>query len=224
MRLSEINHIISNIDIEKCYLIIDVNNNELQVSNIIKFKEIVHEIEKNNIDFLFDEIIEIKETKIYLTDLDKTSMIKKNALQLQGKVVKIKNTLEALSKVLVNITPTSNENSFSIKLPKPNNFEELTKDLSNIQKYIEPVLNDKKINSTVTLNNWEYGSYWIDLIVETGPALSLLASITWTAAYINKELGKAKEQSLYLQRMECGTEHLKKTQEIQLKYMDKLYE
>lgn len=225
MRLSEINYKISQLNIVTHGLLNTYASSDKQkIYNINKFKLLIKEIENKNIDFYEREIAVIKKSLIYETTSD-TLLIE----NIMGNSIKelsdyIINSLDALNIVLNKITPERNENSFLIKLPKPNDFEELIKDMSKIQKYLQLVVSDKKINSSMMINNWEYGSYWIDIIIGTSSALSLIGSITWSAAYISKELQKNKEANLYLEKIGHENEHMKKVKETQIKYIDKLYE
>lgn len=111
-----------------------------------------------------------------------------------------------------------------IKFPTSNDFEELTNDMSKIQKQLQLILNDKKINSSMTINNWENGSYWIDIAMNTEIAISVLASITYAAAYIVKEIRKDQEHQVYIKKLNLAADSLNDMREAQKKYLDGLYD
>ncbi len=227
MRLSEIEYKINSMSENLEYYYVDsdwASTGNYKIKNISAIKNLVIEIENRNFDFYKNEISKIKKSSIYNTTHEFLIVSEDENNLLLRNVNRIVDSLISLSKILPRITPTKNENSFLIKLPQPNNFEDLTKDLTKIQKNINQILIDKKINTTAEINNWEYGSFWIDLVIGTQAALGLLASITWTAAYISKELKKNKEANLYLERIGYGNEHLKTVLETQKVYMEKIYE
>lgn len=227
MRLSEIYFNIDSlsIDLDECFIGTSYSSNDrYRVENIIKFKYLLEEIKSREINFYNEEIARLEKSAIYVTTADNIIVSASDAENIETDAIFIVNSLKSLNLVLSRITPIRNENSFLIKIPEPNDFEELTKDLTKIQKQINLIVSDKKIDTTANINNWEYGSFWIDIVIGTEVALGLLASITWTAAYISKELKKNKEANLYLERIGHETEHMEKVKETQLKYIEQLYE
>lgn len=226
MRLSEINYIINKLTIDGHHLLeeyIGGVNSMYDIRNIKKFKILIQEIEEFNIDFYKAEISIIKKNLIYETTADKLRVPSEARNALIGSSSLIINSLNSLKIVLERITPEKNENSFLIKLPYTNNFEEITKDMSKIQKQLQLILSDEKIDSSMEIKNWEYGSYWIDIAINTQIALSVLGSITYAAAYIVKEIRKDQEHRAYIERLSISTQSIQDLQEAQKKHLDGLY-
>lgn len=225
MRLSEINYYINKLNIEGHVLEYSyLSQTSSMLENIINFKALIKEIEDYTINFYEKEISILKKSEIYETSSNTLSVTVQIRSLLINNAMLIVDSLTSLKVVLERVTPERNENSFLIKLPQSNNFEEIANDMSKIQRQLHLVLSDKKIDSSMHINNWEYGSFWIDIVIGTQLALGLIASITWTAAYIKKELKKNEEANLYLERIGHENEHIKKVQETQKKYIDKIYE
>ena len=225
MRLSEINYIINKLTIDGHHLLeeyIGGVNSMYDIRNIKKFKILIQEIEEFNIDFYKAEISIIKKNLIYETTADKLRVPSEARNALIGSSSLIINSLNSLKIVLERITPEKNENSFLIKLPYTNNFEEITKDMSKIQKQLQLILSDEKIDSSMEIKNWEYGSYWIDIAINTQIALSVLGSITYAAAYIVKEIRKDQEHRAYIERLSISTQSIQDLQEAQKKHLDGL--
>ena len=94
--------------------------------------------------------------------------------------------------------------------------------MNDIQKSLSVIVNDKSIDSSIEIHNWEYGSYWVNLTLGSLFAVQLLGSITWSAAYISTQINKQQEQELYLRQMEARTEMIEEVVETQKVFMEKL--
>lgn len=97
--------------------------------------------------------------------------------------------------------PDQNENSISVKLPNYNDLSDLSVFFSELDKALRQSLVNDVINGKVELQNFDSGSYWVEIIIGGGVALNFVAGLTWTAAVIRKkflegELLKKKVESM----------------------------
>ncbi|OCL97689.1 hypothetical protein AAX29_01842 [Aliarcobacter thereius] len=222
MRLTEINYKIEELDLSNSSIKLTDSNT---LSNLINFKNLIEEIEKYELNFYNTEINKLKNSFIYLTTQDIIKEYTYEKLIYVYNISKyIVDSLNSLKLVLSNILPSPSENELSIKLPTTNNLEDLLKDMSKIEKQLSIIVNDKEVDTYITLSKWEYGSYWIDIAIGTSFAISLIGSISWSAAYISSLIKKNKEHTLYLQKIETDAQMLSAIKEKQLLYLDKLYE
>ncbi|MCT7581569.1 hypothetical protein N5U12_06200 [Aliarcobacter butzleri] len=222
MRLTEINYKIQQLNFENIELLYD---GEFLFENLINFKEFIKQAEEYDLNLYNEKMDILKESFLYSTTQDKISSYfltdNKNIYNIARYIVY---SLNSLKLVFSKILPSPNENELSIKLPTTNNLENLLKDMNKIEKQLSIIVNDKEINTFMTLSKWEYGSYWLDITIGTSFAISLIGSISWSAAYIASLIKKDKEHSLYLQKIETDAQMLSAIKEKQLLYLDKLYE
>ncbi len=222
MRLTEVNYKIEKLNLSNSFIKITEGNT---LSNLINFKNLIGEVEKYELSFYNTEINKLKNSFIYSTTQDSIKEYTYEKLINVYNISKyIVDSLNSLKLVFSKLLPTPDENELSIKLPTTNNFENLLKDMNKIEKQLSIIVNDKEVDTFIKLNKWEYGSYWIDIALGTSFAISLIGSISWSAAYISSLIKKDKEHSLYLQKIETDAQMLSAIKEKQLLYLEKLYE
>ncbi|MFW2235282.1 hypothetical protein ACN4FE_04565 [Aliarcobacter butzleri] len=222
MRISEINYKIQQIDTSKAGITYGTSSSVL--TNLIKFKNLLNELEKNELIFYFDVIKELKSSELYSTTQDSIVTLASDAALIYSQSKYIVDSIHSLKRVFKEIIPISKENELSIKLPNTDNLENLLKDMSKIEKQLSIVVNDSDIQSYIQLSKWEHGSFWIDIIIGTPFAISVIGAITWSAAYISSQIKKNREHTLYLEKIETEVQMLKSIKEKQEQYLDKLYE
>ena len=161
-----------------------------RLNNINNFKDF---LEKIKIIEIYDEEVEyLYNSSLFSTTLDSINLEKAIASELFNKSNYLINSTSSLTVVFNKLLPKSSENSISIKLPEPSDFEELNKLMSTIQKAISQVIVNDTIKGSTKINNWEYGSFWIELILDSQAAVTLIASIAWSAAVISKKINENK--------------------------------
>lgn len=224
MRLTEINYKIQQLSLDKV-AIVYASGSSMMLTNLNRFKELINKIEEYELDFYNDVIEKLYKSPIYSTtqnDISFSSTQEASKVYFNSKY--ILDSLNSLLLVFSKILPTPNENELSIKFPTTQNLEDLLKDMSKIEKQLSIIVNDKEIDTYIQLSKWEYGSYWVDIAIGTSLAISLIGSISWSAAYISTLIKKDKEQLLYLQKIEADVQMLQAIKDKQLAYLDKLYE
>ena len=84
------------------------------------------------------------------------------------------------------------EESMTIKLPDARELRTVANDLERIEKALSQVVNHPSIDGKVEVNTWEPGSLWIEIYLGTMAAVSIVASIAWSAAVISKKRHEAQ--------------------------------
>lgn len=201
MRLSVINKIFQEIN-ENDFLKISGTS----ITNIEKFKQTYKNLTKT--DTFNDELTKINE-------ILNLKHITTNVIQLHevGKVNeitrhsnKILNELRILKKHLQIIAPKSeDEYSLAIKLNNPHNISDITSILNELEQTINLIINHKKIEGHLKINNWEHGSFWIELGVATFAAVKIINAITEAASNIIIKIQEYKKRE-----QELKTGNLKK--------------
>lgn len=84
-------------------------------------------------------------------------------------------------------TTSKNENVINIKLEDTEDMDKLNKNLSKIRNAIIPIICHEEIKGELKVNHWEYGSYWIELSLQTSAAITIISQIVWSAVVIMKK-------------------------------------
>lgn len=207
MRLKEIENYLQQVDFKKVRLNIgELGYGERTLSNINAFKKFLNIMKK--VDIYDDEINLLLESDLYTTTSDNLSTEDTKAIKIYNTAKYLVDSATSLNIVFKKLLPQSNEQSISIKLPKPSDFEALNKTMATVQKSISQIISNETIKGTTNINYWEFGSFWIELILGTQAAVGLIASSVWSAAVISK---KFKENKLFEQQarsMEIKNESL----------------
>ncbi|WP_320033896.1 hypothetical protein [Halarcobacter sp.] len=223
MRLKEIEKILEDIELNNVRL--DIQNLHLsspELINIDSFKFFLETIEI--IDIYKDEIDYIKQSKLYQTTHRQLTLPKKEALDIYNKAKYLIDSAQSLQLVFKKLLPKSNEQSISIKLPEPLDFDSLIKTMATFQKSISQVIINEDINGTLKINHWEFGSFWLELFLGTQAAVALISSIAWSAAVISKKFNENKLLEQTVKSMEIKNESLEDILDSQKKMTNMLIE
>jgi len=207
MRLKEIEKILMNIDLEESGLRMRNHSHDTpDIDNINKFKTFLDKIEE--IEIYQDEIESLRISSLYKTTSDTLEIKKTVANQIYSISKYLIDSATALKLVFNKLLPKSNEQSISIKLPEPSDFEALNKTMAILHKTISQIIVNDTIKGNTKINNWEHGSFWIELILGTQAAVGLVASVAWSAAVISKKFNENKVLEQTVRAMELKNDSL----------------
>lgn len=204
MRLKEIQKILSQIGFNDVGLKYNPRTNV--ISNINSFKWFLNVI--GPISIYDDEITKLHESEIYQTAQDELSVNDEVARKLYRISNYLVNSGSSLVLVFNKLLPDSNAESINIKLPTPSDFEAIIKAMSTIQKSLSQVVVHKDIDGSVRINNWEHGSFWVELILGTQAAVAVVSSIAWAAAVVCKKYNENKILEKTIRAMDIKNESL----------------
>ncbi|MEG1388637.1 MAG: hypothetical protein RSC72_15415 [Algoriella sp.] len=105
--------------------------------------------------------------------------------------------IENFISVLEKTTPTESTDSINIKLPPVEDFDDLSKVSREIHLALTQVILQDEIGGHTKIVSVENGSIWINVFVGS-TAVSVIASIVWSAAVIHKKIleGRILEEQL----------------------------
>jgi hypothetical protein len=224
MRLKQIQKILKQIDFEKCRLEGTFNKlkNHYTFTNINGFKRLL--LELSSLEIYQKEINALNKSEIYLTSNDSLIVEQRAYHHILSLSRYLINSAEPLLRVFENFLPPSDESSVSIKLPDPSDFEALVKSMSILHKVTSQVVINDIIKGHVKISNWEFGSFWIELILGSQAAVALIASISWSAAVITKKYKESEILEKQIRSLEIKNESLEDILESQKKLTNKLIE
>lgn len=204
MRLKEIQLVLSRVNSQEQGLTFDYSNNTL--GNLNKFKGLLSIIEF--VPIYEGVIARMRESELFQTTQNYLSIEREKGLHIYHTASYITDSASSLSRVLGELLPESEESSINVKLPEPNDFEDLIKTMATVQKSLSQVVVHKDIDGSVRINNWEHGSFWVELILGTTAAVSTVSSVIWAAAVISKKLSENEVLEKTVRSLEIKNESL----------------
>ncbi|RLA82972.1 MAG: hypothetical protein DRG78_05730 [Epsilonproteobacteria bacterium] len=161
-------------------------NNRTTIANIISSKIKIQKLE--DLELFKEEIKKLKTSFLFTTSNDSVVVATdKSLVQLKQLINKLVVGSKVLVDVGLTIKPITKEHSISIQLSNTNNLENIITDISALNKYINQVITHKDIDGELTINNWENGSYWLDLSLKSAQAVTLISTIAWSSTVIAKK-------------------------------------
>jgi hypothetical protein len=77
-------------------------------------------------------------------------------------------------------------------MPETKDIKTLYKNLKEFESAFSLLVNNEYIDSTISLENWEHGSFWINLCAGSVLGVSVIASAVWSAAVISKKVSEQR--------------------------------
>lgn len=221
MTLSNIYKILNSIE-EKDYLI----NSSNTITQIKIFKQTYAKLESTKI---FDELLNKMDNALDIK-LINSDAVKLPEMHLVSNIMSINNNIKAeikiLKKYLSQIVPTTskNENIINIKLEDTEDMDKLNKNLSKIRNAITPIICHEEIKGELKVNHWEYGSYWIELSLQTSAAITIISQIVWSAVVIMKKIRESELVEKQIKATDIKNESLEDIMNGQKKLINSLIE
>ncbi|MER2154794.1 MAG: hypothetical protein ABS917_11415 [Solibacillus sp.] len=129
-------------------------------------------------------------------------------------------TLEAFDQAI----PDQQEYSVSVKLPDYKDLDSLGKFFTKLNKSLEQAIVNDKIKGNVTIQNFDSGSLWVELMVGGVIALRFIGAITHTAAVVRNKTFQYKILEQQARTLEIKNDTLTDLQKGLSKSIDVLVE
>ena len=169
---------------------IDANNR--QVSGVSRFRSALQALE--NTGAFEQEIETIKEFKaICLTTEDTVALSATECNQLVNLTNQLLNKVSIADVVLQAILPPQDLNSLSLKLPKINSLKELSAISGKLDKIFDQLLVNDFVEGKASLQNFDTGSEWLEIVFNSTKAVGLFASVVYAALVVKREHIKNQE-------------------------------
>lgn len=119
----------------------------------------------------------------------------------------LKTLIENFLEVLHQTVPQENIDSINIKLPPVNDFDDISKVTREIHLAITQVIYEPEIGGQTKIESVENGSIWFNVLVGSA-AVSIIASMVWSAAVIYKKIMEGKLLSEQVRGLKVKNESL----------------
>lgn len=142
------------------------------------------------LDFLKNEITELSQLENIYYDKSISDRIRvdgnsysnfKNLIKVIAN--KCTATLEAFDQAI----PDQQEYSISVRLPDYKSLDELSKFFSKLNTSLEQAIVNDKIKGKITIQNFDSGSLWVELLLGGASALRFVGTLVRTAAVVRNK-------------------------------------
>lgn len=218
MRVREMAFYIEQIDFDECRL--SLTNGSL--GNIHNYKKAIEILQY--IPILEDDIREILEDDLYSTPQNSLNTSIDNASRLYRQSMNVIQKALLLLSISNDLYPRLSEQTISIKLPDTKDMTSLLKHMKAFESSLSFLVQCSPINSTLTVDNWEHGSFWLNLYAGSILAVAVVSSAAWSAAVISKKMAEAKYVEQQVRVLTIKSDSLEDILEAQKKETDLLLE
>ena len=219
MKIKELKNIFSDIIKELNFEYKENPNNAVTLfTKLTGFRNAINKLETTGL--LTKEVKELHSSVIFTTNRDNASLNTKEARELIIKTDNLYNLVSSLDSTFKEIGGEVNDNSISIKLPEVTDFEDLSKFSSDFHKILNQSIVNDEINGQVRIDSVENGSIWLDVYLGSSAAVTLIGSLTWSAAVIFKKLKEGQLIEQHVRSLEIKNDSLKEIQEKQKQALD----
>ncbi|MCD6366662.1 MAG: hypothetical protein J7L46_03880 [Bacteroidales bacterium] len=166
--------------------------NNVRIENVFQTISAIKAIEQTKI--FRSQFQKIKAFESFFLASEETIILQKQqGSQLVTLIDKLRNDLSIFRNAISEILPDQNEFSISLKLPKITNLKEITETVDKIDKIFNQALINDYVKGEAIVQNFDTGSEWIEILLNTGKAVSIIASIVFTAILLKREKIKNDE-------------------------------
>lgn len=217
MRIREMAYYINQVNFEECRL----SYTSATIGNIQSFKEAIPFLQ--NIPIFQKEIQDILAAELYSTSHDSLTFgTTTRAYNVYADAMKIINKASLLLDLSNEIYPPLSENTISIKLPETSDMRALYHYIKSFEQAFSILLTDDAINSTISIENWEHGSFWINLYAGSALAIGVISGTVWASAVIANKYQEVKIHEQYVRSLNIKNESLEDLLQAQKELTDDL--
>ena len=126
--------------------------------------------------------------------------------------------------VLNELLGRQEEHTIDVKIQAPDNLIEISQILGSLHKVFSQTILNEEIKGSITIKNFETGSLWIEILLGTKLAVSLIAGIVWAGTVIYKKIQETKIIEQYITSLENQNESLQNIKDAQEKMLKLMVE
>ncbi len=142
---------------------------------------------------MFDEIIEVLKKQSFYSHTTNSIVIPDQEYRvLLQKIPELKRVAEGVSYAITQTIDEDDENVVSIKIPKPQNFEDLKIISDKLHKVFSQTLTAEELNGGIRIKNFDTGSYWIDIVASSKEIVAVIAGLAWSGVIVYKKLQEGR--------------------------------
>lgn len=186
MRIRDIQKIIQQ-NLELLEVESEISNNSIKLTNLINCRTSIDNLKVfdffepsiSNLEAMEDIFLSPRDTMVISTEIYNPFIQNYNQLINKCNII-----LELIGKAF----PEQDKNTVSFKLPDIKTISELKKVLNDIDTALNQSLSNNYFNGGTEIRNFDSGSFWIDIAIIGGPAITFFAGIIWSAAVVRKKM------------------------------------
>jgi cell fate (sporulation/competence/biofilm development) regulator YlbF (YheA/YmcA/DUF963 family) len=131
------------------------------------------------------------------------------AKKFQDALADLRITAEALLTAVRGGRPPSDETAVAMRLPDFQTFDDLAAILGDLKKAITLPISEPGINGQVQITGVENGSVWFYVALGVPAAVTLVATLAWSAAVVYKKVQEGLAYREYVKNLKLKNEHEK---------------
>lgn len=207
MRLRQIQSVLAQVNIKEMALgFLQSGATQIKISNLVLFKQFLEIV--SVLPFLDEEVSTLKRSSLFSTDQNELTVGNQTAHKINRTASYLIAASESLARVLAAMLPVEKSNAIAIKVPEPQTLGVMVGNLSEIEKVVTQIVVNDTIKGKVQINNWEAGSFWIELLVGGQVAIGLIAGVAWSAAIVTKKIREGQLLGQHVRSLKIKNESL----------------
>jgi|SRR5690554_2805617 len=192
MRLREIRDILENIipflEIEATPR--NSNPRTYQINNINKLQSSLKQLKELG---LFQKQVDVLEGLSFYSFAGKSIGISEQEYRVLSKEIpELRNIAQGIVTAISQTIDKNDQNVISIKIPIPQNFDDLEKISGKLNKIFTQTLSADGIEGGITIKNFDTGSYWIDIVASSKETVAFIAGLTWAGVVVYKKFQEGR--------------------------------
>lgn len=198
----------------------DYGKDKGRVTGIKETKEAIRVLHNNE---LFPEQVKTLWSNFFVSQTaDETEINSDERRMLDTNYGYLKIAIDALYKTVSDVFLSEFEKSVRIKFPPTNDFSDLSKVASELNKSISIPISHKNVDGKTTIKSVENGSIWFVIALASPIAVGLVGGIAWASAVIHKKRQEGKIFEEHVRSLELANEQKEAFLEAQKKQLELL--
>lgn len=161
-----------------------------QLTNADTLQNAINELDELG---MFAEIIDILKKQSFYSHTTNSIVIPDQEYRiLLQKIPELKRVAEGISTAITQTIDDNDENVISIKIPKPQNFEDLKITSDKLHKIFSQTLSADELNGGIRIKNFDTGSYWVDIVASSKEIVAVIGGLAWSGVIVYKKLQEGR--------------------------------
>ncbi len=161
-----------------------------------------------SLEIFEDEVKALKSSELYTNSGDSIKIPTAAASTIAGMAQSLEQLLKNFYKALETVLPAESPNSINIKLPTVNDFNDLSSYAKDLDTALSQVMYLNEIDSKVKIESVENGSIWLNVLLDTVFAVSVVGGLVWSAAVIYKKILEGRIMDEQLRGLKIRTDSM----------------
>lgn len=166
------------------------NPKTYQLTNSDSLQTALYEIKELG---LFEDIINSLEKQSFYSFTGKSIVISDQEYRIIIKQIpELKTIVKGIVAAISQTIDENDTNVVSVKIPAPQNFDELETTSGKLHKIFSQTLSADGIDGGIRIKNFDTGSYWIDIIASSKGIIPIIAGLAWSGVIVFKKLQEGR--------------------------------